>query len=253
MRRRTPVDAIDFPANPFVALSDFTMIVLLLVVLGFVYQSVSSNRLFERLAVTNLQNRLQTELSGNGNKTVNRSAACQQLFRGFAEKTVVGKATDTDGDLQRFRIDGTALYRNTADELHPRYELTTEGRQMLTGFGEVLRNYQGDTAKPGTGLFKRIQIQGNADRSEGDDNTAWLLSLARAREAAQILQNNGGVSPLLIEATGRGCWDPRLLPGQAASGAAETRAAQNRRLEIVVIYSAVRAAQYEQELGKNKK
>jgi hypothetical protein len=252
MRRRTPTEAIDFPANPFVALSDFTMVVLLLVVLGFVYQSVSSNRLFERLAVTNLQSRLQTELSGKGADAASRSAACQQLFRGFANNTVVGKATDTDGDLQRFRIDGATLYRNTADPLPPRYELTPEGRQMLTGFGEILRNHQGDTAKPGTGLFKRIQIQGNADRSEGDDNAVWLLSLARAREAAQILQNEGGVSPLLIEATGRGCWDPRRLPGQTRNNGSEERAAQNRRLEIVIIYSAVRAAQYEQETGAHK-
>lgn len=153
-----------------------------------------------------------------------------------------------DGDLQRFWIDGTTLYRpvaGAAPNAAPRYELTEAGKEILTGFGEILRARQGDTAKPGTGLFKRIQVQGNADRSEGDDNAVWVLSLGRAREAAQVLQNRGGIYPKLIEPTGRGCWDERTATGATAN--AVVRAEQNRRLEIVVIYSARNAAQFEQE------
>jgi hypothetical protein len=231
--RRARHEIIEFPANPFVALADFLIVLLLVLVLAVLHQSVSSNRLIARMAVDDLQKLLLSR--------------CRGADSGFRTDPVLRRAFDTklvaetyrDGDLQRFWFDSRLLYPRASTDGRGPTAAKPEGGRILAAFGSVLRQHQGNPSDPNTRPFKRIIVEGHADRSEGDDAQVWALSLARAGAAVRLLVERSGIHPMLVEASGRGCWErpnPRYGGGSSA--------ARSRRLEIVVVYSDKRALEY---------
>lgn len=232
--KRRNADAIEFPANPFVALADFVIVLLLVMILAVLHQSVSCSRLIERMAVAELQQRL-LGMCGASDAGLPADSALRSAYNNGDMKQ-----TWVDGDLQRFWLKSTLFFGSGETSIRSQH-----ARDILKGFGSLLKQHQGDLRYPGTGLYKRIIVQGNADRSEGKDIEVWSLSLQRARSAASILQEEANLSPLLIEASGRGCWDPAVPvePGMTRTQRQEAAVA-NRRLEIVIVYSGHRAMQY---------
>lgn len=219
--RRTYKESIEFPANPFVAFADFILMTLVVVTLGFIYQSVYSKEVIQRIAVQNLQKHLRDELRNS-------------IQNSMPEGSNLIREVPPDGDLQRFTFDGSYLYEKEIKK--EATSLTKSGRMLLTQFGQLLHKYEGDVDHPGHGLFKRISVQGNCDASEGDDDTVWRISQARAREVAEILQRDCKINGELIEATGRGSWDKSTLSRDSL---------KNRRVDIVVYYSGVNAVEFE--------
>ena len=238
MVKRKPLDSIEFPANPFVALADLLIVLLLIVLLALLHQSVSSSRLIERMAVADLQNQLFAAHQGKAD-----SAQTDPTLRKAFENGDC-KLAWVDGDLQRFRISGALLFDPYSHELRSPYG-SRRAVAVLAAFGQVLAKQQGNLKDPGSGLFKRIIVQGNTDASEGTDAQQWALSMARAQAVVDVLQTEAGLSPLLIEASGRGHWDPAEFSASAKTQRQRREvAARNRRIDIIIVYSGHRAMQY---------
>ena len=216
-------EAIDFVANPFVAVADFLMLLVIVLTLAILQQSVASSRLMERMAILELQQTLLKQMSDVHQKPSLRNA----YSRGSIRQTWI------DGDLQRFWLDGNLLFRKdntTVIDSH-------RGAPVLAAIGSMLKRYQGNLNDPGSGMFKRVIIEGHAARGAGDDARVWTLSLERARAALAVIQSQGGLSPKLLEASGRGCWVSPEIDRTGAATSAD-------RIEIVIIYSGNRAMQY---------
>jgi len=214
---------IEFPANPFVALADFLIILLLVMILAVVHQSLGANKVIERTAVSDLQDRLVRSCwSSNG--SVCRSPLLRNAHaRGEFDETY------RDGDLQRFWFKESLFFSTKSSEVQ-----TERGRRLLAEFGRILANSQGDPTSPETRPFKRVIVEGHADRSEGSPEEIWSLSLARANQAVVLLYAKSKLSPSLIEASGRGCWEPARGSVRAVPAVASKL---NKRLEIVVVYA----------------
>lgn len=239
---------IEFPANPFVALADFAIVVLLILIMAFVYQSISTNRLQERIAIEQIQKNLLADCRSASKTDPDQ----ERLYDAFQQKRIV--CTYTDGDLQRFWFDSSLFYSSVNPQ-----PLSVGAAQkpddkwrVLVAFGKALARYQGTRRDPDTGLYngmyKRIEINGNADRSEGNDAQVWYDSLARAQEAALTLQNQAGIHPELILATGSGCWArPKLISPEIDH---QPNALKNKRLEIVLVYAGQLAVKYAKQ-GKS--
>jgi len=208
-------DGIDFPANPFVVLVDFLLLFVLVLLLSVLQQSVASSQWIERMAVSDLQKRLENEVKSHPNLS----------------KLVL--KTWTDGDLQRFWLDGKLLFATP----HSIIVDSPEGMARLSEIGSIFKKYQGNPLDPGSGLYKRIIIEGHSSISEGSTEHTWALSLQRANSALNILQGHSGLAPQLLEASGRGCWlKPYIQSGWAV------------RIEIVVAYSGGRSMKFMQSL-----
>jgi len=238
------LDSIEFPANPFVALADLMIVLLLIVLLALLHQSVSSSRLIERMAVADLQTQLFAAQQGKTASSQTNPILQKAFQKGDCKLAWV------DGDLQRFRISGALLFDPNSHELRSRSG-EDKARAVLLAFGQVLAKQQGDLQDPGSGLFKRIVVQGNTDVTEGTDAQQWSLSLARAQTVVNILQKEAHISPMLIEASGRSHWDPAEFTGSAKTDQQRREIADhNRRIDIVIVYSGRRAMQYISEKPK---
>lgn len=227
---RVKKDVIDFPANPFVALSDFVVVLLIILILALLHQSISSSRMIERMAVADLQQRLQAECTSS-NKEIAADPVLRKAYQeGLIEQTYI------DGDLQRFWFSGELFYEPGSARIK-----SQQAEQILTAFGKVLARHQGNPKYPGSGLYKRIIVEGHGDVSEGSGSEVWSLSLQRASHAVYLLQAKAGVSPRLLEASGRGSWFPssKKIAGNIISGTSI-----NSRIELVIIYSGQRAMDF---------
>lgn len=106
------------------------------------------------------------------------------------------------------------------------------GREVLQKVAEVLR--------PVTD--KRIQIEGHTDNVpiagslQARFPTNWELSVARATVVARFLQDQGGLDPTRLVATGYGEYHP-VASNDTLDGRAE-----NRRIEIVLMPLGLEAA-----------
>jgi len=215
-------------------MADFLMIVVLTLILATLYQSVSSSRLIERMAVAELQQKLLKNMSSGDANTPDAKILSDAFRNGQVKQTYV------DGDLQRFWFAGT-LFFNSQDSS----KITlNQGVSVLTAFGEVLKKYEGDPSDLGSGLYKRVIVEGHAGRSEGDSDATWMYSLLRANSAVNILQSRSDLPGGLLEASGRGKWiaSDIILRSQSETD-------RNRRIEIVIVYSGKRAFQYLQNSG----
>ena len=217
---------IDFPANPFVALADFVIVLVLILIVTIVHQSISNSSLMERAAVASTQHELNVDVissTGLRSLNLNESGNNRPMHRAeqdFAEIFV-------DGDLQRFRLRGALSFARGSATLTP------EGKVLLSAFARQLAQRQGSPYHPETRPFKRVIINGNADVTEGDEKHVWALSVQRALDAVAVLRQQG-VHPELLEASGRGAYEPVLFPDPAQG---EMVAETNRRLDIIVVYS----------------
>jgi hypothetical protein len=216
--RRPRREVIEFPANPFVALADFVMVLLLVLILTSSYLSLTNSRLLERSAVALAQK--------NWNASI-RSLDCNKVT--YANKPALFES-DVDGDLQRFRINGRVCYAHPRDHM-----LSPDGHAALVAFGNRLAQIQADDKDLYSRPFKRIYVNGHADRSEGDEASTWQLSLERANEGAQILINECHIYPDLVEISANGTHKPAADTNNPAEAHAVAEA--NRRLDIVVVYS----------------
>ncbi len=103
--------------------------------------------------------------------------------------------------------------------------INPKGQQVLKKVAEVLRPI----------ADKRIQIEGHTDNVPISPSlqarfpTNWELSVARASVVARFLQDQGGIDPTRLVATGYGEHHP-ISPNDAPE-----RRAQNRRIEIVLV------------------
>ncbi|HLY64118.1 MAG TPA: hypothetical protein VKU60_01190, partial [Chloroflexota bacterium] len=161
-------DVIEFPANPFVALADFVVVLLVILVLAIVEQNITNSSLVARASVASLQKEI--------NATV-RKIAPPDLASGIVERKV-------DGDLQRFRIDGANAFDPDSAILKPR------GRALLIRFGQMLAECQGNPYRDDR-PFKRIIVEGHADMAEmgGQEDAVWRLSSERALAAISVLRH----------------------------------------------------------------
>jgi flagellar motor protein MotB len=211
-------EAIAFPANPFVALADFLILIILVLVLVLVQQSLISTGMLKRMAVEKEKQQLRAALKVGATGTV----GIRQYY--------------SDGDLQRFRIGGATCFDGGSAALKP------AARAALARFGRLLMQRHGDDAAPGYGLFKRVEVHGNVDRGECPPDKTWGLSLRRAEAAARALMHGGLVSKVLV-VSGRAEHD------RAKAG----RSPENRRVDIVIVYSAQRVMEYEERAVKRKR
>jgi hypothetical protein len=96
---------IEFPANPFVALADFLIILLLVMILAVVHQSLGANKVIERTAVSTLQDQLLKKCWSPDDQSCQSLALRQAHARGEFDETY------RDGDLQRFRFKHTLFFK----------------------------------------------------------------------------------------------------------------------------------------------
>ena len=223
-------DSIEFPANPFIAFVDFTIVLSLVLIVTIVHQSLSSSSLIERAAIANTQRELNQQVKQMPEVASNGSGGREPSLQ----------ETAIDGDLQRFRLKGALSFSPNSDQLTP------QGRAVLIAFGRQLAARQGNPFDNKTHSFKRIIASGHASPSEGNESRVWELSLRRAQAAIDVLRQQCGIHPSLLEASGRGAYEPALNEGEASPAQVSEA---NRRLEIVVVYSGDIALHYLQ--GRN--
>jgi len=221
-------EAIDFPANPFVVLADFLIVLLIILILSVLQQSMASSGMTKRMAVASLQEQLKQEC-------MQPPPEAQSLRKAYGKEFW---QYWVDGDLQRFRFRGDVCFNGRAVSTIP---INSRGWQIFTFFGRLLKSRQGDTKHPGHGLYKRVIVEGHVDVSEADDEHAMSVSLARAQSVVQILRG-AGVNPALLEASGRGGWDPASLPSKEKTP--HQAHLDNRRIDIVIVYSGENALTY---------
>lgn len=206
-------ESIEFPANPFVAYADFLILVLLVLILIFIQQSILTTGTLERLILERHQQSLTIQTTQRAGSL--GTAAPITLFY-------------VDGDLQRFRIDGAHCFDHGSSKLKP------EAAATLRRFGKLLREFHGKDAPPGYGMYKRVEVHGSTDLNECPKPDTWRLSLQRAEQAGRALLQ-GGLSPKVLVISGRGEQDLVYeYPHQS-----------NRRIDIVIVYSAKNVAKME--------
>ncbi len=127
-----------------------------------------------------------------------------------------------DGNLQRFTFADRVLFDSARAALKP------SGMEALRVVGQVLSRHSGDVS--------RIQIEGHTDdrplQAGAGFPSNWELSSARATSVVRFLQDQAGIDPRLLSATGHSEYHP-VAPGDPSDAAA----ARNRRIEVVVVYS----------------
>ena len=103
--------------------------------------------------------------------------------------------------------------------------ITREGKEVLDKVARILKKIKD----------KRIMVEGHTDNVPIGPQLAltyptnWELSVARATTVARYLQENGGVDPGFLSATGYGEFRP------VASNDTEEGRAKNRRIEIILL------------------
>lgn len=126
-----------------------------------------------------------------------------------------------DGSLQRYTFADWILFDSASAELKP------SGREVLAELGRVFRQH--------TGELSQIQIEGHTDnnplRAGARFPSNWELSSARATSVVRFFEDQCGIDPGLLSATGYSEYHP------VDSGASEEAKARNRRIEVVVVYS----------------
>ena len=222
---------LEFPANPFVALADFLFVVMIVLILAVVHQSVATNKAVERLAVDAHQKHMRDSFWSPNDKVCRSS-----VLRDAYNKGIFGEIY-RDGDLQRFWFDPRLFYTERSSVVP-----TSRGMQLIDEFGRVLAASQGNPSDPKSRPYKRVIIEGHADKYEGSVDVVWGLSIARANRAVIRLHTITGLSPNLLEASGRGAWEPQL--GKLTDGRPVPQGQMNRRIEIVLVYAGPQSVDY---------
>ena len=104
-------------------------------------------------------------------------------------------------------------------------DVSKEGKKVLDKVITILKDI----------TDKRIQVEGHTDNVRIYSSiktrypTNWELSTARATQVARYLQEEGGLDPMLLSATGYSEYQP-LAPNDS-----DENRAKNRRIEIVLL------------------
>lgn len=126
-----------------------------------------------------------------------------------------------DGSLQRYTFADWILFDSASADLKP------SGREALAALGRVFREHAGE--------ISRVQIEGHTDdnplRAGARFPSNWELSSARATSVVRFFEDQCGLDPGLLSATGYSEYHP------VDSGAGAEAKARNRRIEVVVVYS----------------
>jgi outer membrane protein OmpA-like peptidoglycan-associated protein len=217
-------EAIVFHANPFIALADFLVVLLLVLIIAYLAQNLSSSSLAQRAAIATIQKDINVRMV-SGLQQVPRLPAdtFQEVY--------------ADGDLQRFQLRGDLAFDAKS------WVLKTEGKEALSRFAAQIVRLQSNP-RP----YKRITLLGHADASEGSPGRSgeiarWDISQQRAREALLFLRDHTGINTSVLEVSGIGSNEDAVNPGAATPHGV---AAANRRLDVIIIYSGDVAQSYQQ-------
>lgn len=146
----------------------------------------------------------------------NMRQAVEQAIQPELRKQVL-KITE-DGNLQRFTFADRILFDSG------QAQLKTTGMEILGAIGGAFKKQ--------VGAFKQIQIEGHTDDRPTRIASNWELSSARATSVVRFLQDQSELNPDLLSATGHSQYQP------VDSNEGEEGRARNRRIEIVLVYSA---------------
>jgi len=196
------------PTNYWPAFTDLMSSLLLLFIFLAFFQFFSRFDFLEGLVVKAKQGFLVEEFSREFANEINDSLI---------------KIT-TDGNIQRIYFSDKLLFNSG--------EVSLKDKQYLRRAGKILKSM-------GYGIFRKIQVEGYTDNvkiplnyslyQQGIRNN-WDLSTARAVKVVQQLQDDIGIDPKLLSASGYSYY-------QSISNNTPDERARNRKIEIVLIYS----------------
>lgn len=183
----------------------------------------------------------EAELAATRERLGETRAQLEERERRLAEATATYDrlVADLKGEIAEGQVRITQLRDRLTVQLVDRIlfdsgsiAINPRGREVLRKVAEVLRSVSD----------KRVQIEGHTDNVpisaalQSRFPTNWELSAARATAVARFLQDQGGLDPTRLAATGFGEHHP------VASNDTPEGRAQNRRIEIVLVPIATETA-----------
>jgi chemotaxis protein MotB len=154
--------------------------------------------------------------------------AIQQRQRDLKAEVLAALPDGTRRDVNIFE-DGNLLRITFADRVlfdAAQAELKPAGIEVLGAIGGVLQ--------PRLSTFRQIQIEGHTDNIPIKTSrfaSNWELSSARATSVVRFLQDQSGIDPSRLSATGHAEYHP------VDAGTTDDARAHNRRIEMLVVYS----------------
>jgi chemotaxis protein MotB len=194
----------------------------------------------ERTALQDEKITLQKDMESKQKDTAELQEKVNQLSQKAEKAEQLEKATQTYEDLQKKLEKEIQEGQVQIKEMKDRLTVTMVD-QILFASGSAEVGKQGKTvlAKVVTILKdvkdKRIEVDGHTDNVKivsalkNRFPTNWELSTARATEVVRYLQEEGGIDPHILSATGFGEYQP------IASNDTEEGRHKNRRIEIVLL------------------
>lgn len=150
-------------------------------------------------------------------RQVNMRKAVEQAIDDPALRGSV--SIEEDGSFQRYTFADRILFESGRAGLMP------SGVKVLSTIGGIF--------KAQVGAFSQIQIEGHTDDRPISHGFAsnWELSSERATTVVRFLQDDSGLNPELLSATGYAQYHP------VDTNETDEGRAHNRRIEIVLVYS----------------
>lgn len=195
-RRALPADDL----NPYVALTDTTLNVILVMV--FVVAALTS------LTRVNWENLRYQDAQTAFQEAVNARIPT-------ARRPLLNRGKNDPVGTQRWVFTNNTLFKPGSVNLSP------GGRATLKQFAQALRE------NPGT--WRRIRIEGHTLPTLTRTSDRWEDATNRAAAAARFLVTQGGIAPYYIATAGRGGQNP--LPNLTLT------APDHSRIEIVLEYT----------------
>lgn len=187
--------------------SDVLLIVLLMLILYIFVQFIgySSATIDELVVVRRKQVQLEEEIKREFEKDYQNDIGISR-----------------DGNLQKITFSDKILFGLGKSELKE------EGEIVLSRIGLILKKNQ---------FYKSIQVEGHTDnlpitgRLKLRYPSNWELSSARATSVVRYMQDNVGLAPKLLSATGYSEYQP------VVENKDEKSRSLNRRIELVLVYT----------------
>jgi flagellar motor protein MotB len=237
-------------ANPFVVLSDVSIVLILILILYFSVLfyvtrqgAAGLQRQIETLKGANIDlaqrvqdlqganARLREDLTIANKKLAQRSETIEnykQFVKGILEEPSLAPhrsqitSYEPPGDIQIFYFGQEVLFNPSE------FQLLGKGQSILGAFDQVLgpRLVEGERQ---FGFYPEIQIQGHTDTDPADN---WNLSMQRALAVVKEFSAHQRLRQHYLSAAGYSCHRPRFQP--ADYGPNQDR---NRRIEVRLVYS----------------
>ncbi len=183
---------------------------------------------------------LQREKEAQQQDSAALQAKVSQLSKKAEKAEQLEKTTQTYQDLQKKLEKEIQEGQVQIKEMKDRLTVTMVDQILFaSGSADVGKKGKAVLAKVATTLKdvqgKRIEVDGHTDNvpivnaAKGRFATNWELSTARATEVVRYLQEEGGIDPQVLSATGFGEYQP------VASNDTDEGKHKNRRIEIVLL------------------